>query len=154
MGWWSHTIMGGDSPCDVRCAFEDIVREGNGLKEDEDSFETARFTAAQVNRVAGKLYLEAVSHDENEYESGIPGQVLGVFLMEAGARISKRAKAFILKSARADEWEDAPRKRIIKKFIRQVQTYKAKKPKKVPYESLGQKLAEHTRKQKTGLINL
>lgn len=152
MGWWSHTIMGGDGPCDVRCAFEDIIYKGNKVKADENSFEPVYFSAAQVNRVAGKLLQEARTNDENDYDSGIPGQVLGVFLMEHGARMSQKAKAFILKSARADEWDNAARRRHIKKFIAQVRSYKAKKPKMVPYESLGQKLAQHSRK--TGLINL
>lgn len=156
MGWWSATIMGGDSPCDQRCVFEDIVMKVNKLKHNgfDDQVE---FTPAHVNKAATKLLAQAKKDNDDSYDQGIAGQVLGVFMMENGATISASTKAFIIESARMDEWaqEEAERKRYINKFIKQVQTYKAKKPKHVPYESLGQKLVEaiSTKTKKKGLIN-
>lgn len=96
--------------------------------------------STNINAVADKL-LEHVKNEEAEgfEDDGIPGQVLGVFLMAYGAHMSDDARKFILLSAGSDEWAttDKERRGFITRFIRQVREYKNNgRPRHVAHESL------------------
>jgi hypothetical protein len=153
MGWWSTTIMGGDGPCDVICEFEDIC----GVEGVFDS--NAHISKTSIKTNLTKL-IEKVTKLNKEYaksynEAGIPGQVLGVFIMSHGAYMSSKARKLILESIDADEWEDSEeRKFYIKKFRRQVVGYTNNgRPRKIAEEGLFEVFEKHLKAGKKGLIN-
>jgi len=83
---------------------------------------------------------------EDGWEKDTVGlQVLGVMMMEVGAKINRKNKELILKAARKDEWAkgDLARKTHIKNFISALKSYTGRKPVLLPTETLGQVFAKH-----------
>jgi len=100
MGWWSHTIMGGDTPLDyVGFLADELDVEYDG-DYGEGSFHGYRFTrdVLEAPGVHGKI---KAAH-ENCYNDVVFGEVVGAVYLWAGAAIPAPVKKGILTCAKAE----------------------------------------------------
>lgn len=146
MGWWSATIMGGDAPLDYQSYIYDWlgIDMFNELNKSGYSKIPKKKFEAEQDSLVKKL--------SKGSSSGIGLQVLGVMMMEAGAKISDKNKKLIIKAAEKDEWakEDEGRKAHIDAFIKALESYDGKTPVKTTSEGLFEAFSKHTG---GGLIN-
>jgi len=154
MGWWSCTVMGGDTPLDLQA---DLIEE-TGIKycdfQDEHDFDMTALKE-DMTRDLGKMIMYC-EKQTNDYDyRNIAFQVLGAITMEAGVLLDDSVRAKIIDGAKNDEWatEDAERKQFMDAFILQVQTYE-NKPTQIAYESLFGKVFTALEENKNGLVNL
>ncbi len=152
MGWWSCTIMGGDTPLDVRdTVLFDILE-----LDSDDYFEDVYTPVVIGERMLNKL--DAIEDYDFSWAEEIGDQVLGVMVMEYGlpkedervVRLIDRAK----EAAAADEWatDDAERRMYIGNFHETLEAYDGT-PTMVKSEGLFEKIAEHITEGGTGLVN-
>ena len=142
MGWWSCTVMGGDTPLDLQA---DLI-ETAGVKyeyfQDKLDFDMTALKD-DFNRDLGKMimYCEAQTNDY-DYRN-IAFQVLGAITMEAGATLPDSVRTKITDGAKNDEWAESSdeRKMYMDAFILVVGTYD-NTPTEIEYESLFGKFAE------------
>ena len=153
MGWWSHDIMGGDSPLDA----EDSIYEICGTEKFPKNFKFGEDQAVEVTAEALEANLPAILEmlKKDSYEPWIGYQVLGVMLMKSGAAISKELKETILQSVEDDEWgqEDAKRKEILVNFGKAITAYDGT-PIVITPKGLFEVIANHLSEGKEGLVNL
>jgi hypothetical protein len=154
MGWWSTTIMGGDTPMDWECIFYDTLKikmfkPKNGgynkipkkkLEESQDSL------VRKINAMKKKGW---TSQD-------IGLQVLGVTMMEAGAKINNKNKVLILDAAKKDGWakEDEERRHHIDNFVLALQSYDGTKSASTTKEGLFEVIGKSMSEGKKGLVNI
>lgn len=124
MGWWSATIMGGDTPLDA----EGCLYNTCGLTF-EDYFEGGK-TPEEVNEAVSSnvaKMIDAVGANDDDWHPGVYAQVLGVIVMRHGCNPEdedvKRALKVAKKGAEADDWEDEERHAYIKSYINQLENY-------------------------------
>lgn len=152
MGWWSCTIMGGDTPLDVRdTVLFDILE-----LDSDDYFEDVYTPVVIGERMLNKL--DAIEDYDFSWAEEIGDQVLGVMVMEYGlpkddervVRLIDRAK----EAAAADEWatDDAERRMYIGNFHETLEAYDGT-PTTVKSEGLFDKIAEHITEGGSGLVN-
>lgn len=151
MGWWSATILGGDTPLDILGEFADILGVDNegGLSELYEYSFTKRNLSKKAN--LDKLMVAAKEHDE----TSIAHQVLGVILMSTGSHIPTKLRIEIIQQAKQDEWyleNDDERVYFINDLINKITNYKDK-PTFVDTEGLMKKFNDHIKSGKKGLIN-
>lgn len=147
MGWWSATVMGGDTPCDY---IYDLEQAAMINMDDEPSL--------RIMREAINLHLKEVFDAAKNLDDPIAAQVLGVFIITNGAKMTEEIREFIIQGCNSDEWakEDAERRKFVSHFRRQIRRYPSKGSVRgytVAYEGLFQKMAEHIAEGKSGLIN-
>lgn len=149
MGWWSATIMGGDTPLDFVGTFHDILK----LKYDSGKNKfTKKNMEAGIDKLVAYLMTKKNSHWYCD-EKNVGFQVLGVQMMECGARMSPELKEKIIQACDEDRWahsnnsDNDDRKKIIDSFRTAILNYSGKKA-KTPYESVFEKMAT-----KSGLVN-
>lgn len=145
MGWWSATIMGGDTPLDFKGKFHDIL----GLKyEGGKSKFTKKNMEAGVNKIVSHLMTKSNSHWYCD-ERNIGFQVLAVQMMECGARMSDELKVQIIQACHDDRWasKEEDRKKYVTDLHNAVLNYSGKKT-KVTSEHLFEVFAK-----KSGLVN-
>jgi hypothetical protein len=97
MGWWSTSIMGGDTPLDFEDDFFDICKvekfpEGGGM---------ATLTKEDFTNHLDKM-LECIHKYKGEENIGY--QVLAVLMLKAGAFISGDLRDFMMQACENDEW--------------------------------------------------
>lgn len=156
MGWWSATILGGDTPLDY---LGDFASELN-LSDTENGIPELygyEFSKEILNKKENlnKLVRYADSIKDVEYRS-IAYQVLGVILMGTGSKISGTLKEKIISYAKKDEWyqnKTPDRVKYIENFIDCVRTYKDGNPVLVKQEGLFETIAEKIASGKPGLVN-
>lgn len=173
MGWWSGTIMGGDTPCD----YEYDLQRAAKINTDDDERVSRATVRAAINKNLPKVFAAAKRLAKNEYcdDTGVAGQVLGVFIIENGARMTNEMRAFILKGCDDDQWANTTdediessgydtkrgkkdrdeRKAFVTHFRKQIKRYKAKgstRGIRVAHESLFEKFSKVVSKDK-GLVN-
>ena len=156
MGWWSATILGGDTPLDYLGDFASQLKLSdteNGLG-DLYGYE---FSQEILNKKENlnKLVRYADSIKDEDYRS-IAYQVLGVILMSTGSKISGTLKEKIIDYAKKDEWyqnKTPDRVFFIEDFINCVRNYKDGIPVFVKKEGLFEKIAEKVASGKPGLVN-
>jgi hypothetical protein len=149
MGWWSTTIMGGDSPLDFEDAFYGICQ----FEKWDDSKQVP--IPAEVLMSHLPQILDRIEENRDwKWELQIGYQVLGVMLMKAGCEISPGLKGKIIQSALEDEWAqgDGERMRHCQKFAKQIQSYEGS-PTKVDQEGLFEVFLKHKETGGSGLIN-
>lgn len=102
MGWWSDTIMGGDSPLDFLAVIGEVV----GAKfdyEDErtPNFHGYHFTRGQLERrgVAAQLIRKAPNWERTVYF-----QTIGAVYLWAGAKMTAALRGEVIRGAKQDEW--------------------------------------------------
>ena len=148
MGWWSTTIMGGDTPLDYQSDLTDIISGGYLTRND--------ITAAQLENmdevfVNGKIE----SLVKNKDDRSIMYQVLMVMAMRVGAKLSSKLKLLAISNIRNDEWqfEDSSRKEAIDNLIQTLNQYDGSIRVKVKSEGLFEVFNKHQADGKSGLIN-
>lgn len=148
MGWWSTTIMGGDTPLDYQSDLTDIISGGYLTGND--------ITAAQLENmdevfVNGKIE----SLVKNKDDRSIMYQVLVVMAMRVGAKLSSKLKLLAISNIRNDEWqfEDSERKEVIDNLIQTLNQYDGSIRVKVKSEGLFEVFNKHQADGKSGLIN-
>lgn len=120
MGWWSTTVMGGDTPLD----FEgDMLIDICGLAHDdylENGYAPYRHT---IESHIDELVAYCDKHDGDD--QNIAFQVLGVILMGSGAAMSADVKEQIEVGINMDEWadEDSERKEHMRDYLYAVHNY-------------------------------
>lgn len=130
MGWWSTTVMGGDTPLDFR---GEMLADVCNLKEsfwDEYDCDVGHPTVAEV--------IESHMHDLIEYAWSIPieqdrdiaFQVLGYLILESGIQVSpvvvRALNLAMTEGCDKDSWAaEGDRERIeyIAEFRQQLQEY-------------------------------
>ena len=125
MGWWSATIMGGDTPLD----YKSFIEEATGGLDKE---------ALNSNIDAAVSMIEA-----DKYDSHIGFQALGVLIMKVGADMSEELKAKIMDNSfdpELENWDDPKeRKYYLDKFKDQISKYDGT-PQEVEAEGLFEKI--------------
>lgn len=134
MGWWSKTIMGGDTPLDFKSDFFDKI----GVDQFNDSKKVIKkaFVKGQ------DYFIEGVDEVLNSWGCGKPGedyykdkksigfQVLAVIMMEHGIKINPEIKTLMLEWIPKDEWakEDSERNGYIENLIDSLEAYDGSSP--------------------------
>jgi len=103
MGWWSESIMGGDSPLDSLgfIADEINVKFMYDETDDEKDFLLYNFSRKVIEKNLNKIikYIE-----KRTYLQNISYQVLGVLILYYGVKVSKKIRDKIIDEALIDEW--------------------------------------------------
>ena len=148
MGWWSTTIMGGDTPLDYQSDLTDIISGGYLTGND---ITAAQFENMDEVFVNGKIE----SLVKNKDDRSIMYQVLMVMAMRVGAKLSSKLKLLAISNIRNDEWqfEDSERKEVIDTLIQTLNQYDGSIRVKVKSEGLFEVFNKHKADGKSGLIN-
>ena len=148
MGWWSTTIMGGDTPLDYQSDLTDIISGGYLTGND---ITAAQFENMDEVFVNGKIE----SLVKNKDDRSIMYQVLMVMAMRVGAKLSSKLKLLAISNIRNDEWqfEDSERKEVIDNLIQTLNQYDGSIRVKVKSEGLFEVFNKHQADGKSGLIN-
>jgi len=124
MGWWSATIMGGDSPLDM----QGVICDAMGVKY---NFDIKAAKGYVYDRGLIEKHLDAIVAvlEARKWEREIGFQVLGVMVLETGAKISAALRKRIIAAAEADEWmkeagTGSERGKYIKDFIAAMKAHK------------------------------
>ncbi len=130
MGWWSKSILGGDSPWDY-CG--DILHDICKIPQSTNKADfncTAPNTWSNVERKVVREALDANIHiiDSNtskKYMKDVYGQVWAILVMASGAKMTNLMRAFFIAAGEVDEWaaEDKGRKKHIDAYIALVRAY-------------------------------
>ena len=148
MGWWSTTIMGGDTPLDYQGDLTDIISGGYLTNDDITAKQFENMDEVFLN---GKIESLVKSKDNKS----IMYQVLMVMAMRVGAKISSKLKLFAIGNIRNDEWqfEDSSRKEAIDNLIQTLNQYDGSIRVDVKSEGLFEVFHKHQANGKSGLIN-
>ena len=148
MGWWSTTIMGGDTPLDYQGDLTDIISGGYLTRND---ITAAQFENMDEVFVNGKIESLVKSKDDKS----IMYQVLMVMAMRVGAKLSSKLKLLAISNIRNDEWqfEDSERKQAIDNLIQTLNQYDGSVRVDVKSEGLFEVFNKHQADGKSGLIN-
>ena len=121
MGWWSTTIMGGDSPLDYEDAFYSIC-EVEKWPEGKRGMAPLPKEAIESKL---SLLIDNINKEEEGWYQQIGYQVLGVKMLKAGCEISEGLKAKIIQACNEDEWalEDEERKKHCQDLARKVKDH-------------------------------
>lgn len=148
MGWWSTTIMGGDTPLDYQDDLTNIISGGYLTNND--------ITAAQFENM-DEVFVNGKIESLVKYKNDriIMYQVLMVMAMRVGAKISSRLKILAISNIRNDEWqfEDSERKQAIDNLIQTLNQYDGSVRVAVKSEGLFEVFNNHKADGKSGLIN-
>lgn len=149
MGWWSETVMGGDTPWD----YHGMILEMCGVSPmdihpaaDEPNEDIKEALEARLNDI---LYKGKTLSSEYEDSANIWHQVLGVMLMRHGCKIPKKAKDTIIRAAKNDGWanEEQCRRDVMDSFIDTLNSYR-NVPTAINGETLMEKFAQAAGKKK------
>jgi len=148
MGWWSATIMGGDTPLDLEAKIYAMLGIEMYTKKTDKK---RKIPKAKFEKEQNRVVKEILNLEEGWDSTTVGMQVLGTMMMEVGAKMSDNNKKLILNGAKNDEWAktSSERKEYIKAFISTVKSYN-NKPTIIDYESLGEVFSKHSG---SGLIN-
>lgn len=156
MGWWSATILGGDTPLDCLGAFASEL----GLDETENGLPELygyEFSKEILNKKENlNKLIKFCDSDQDPEDRSIPYQILGVILMATGSKISGTLKEKIIEYAKKDDWyqnKTPDRVFYIEDFINSVRNYKDGTPVFVKKEGLFEKIAEKIATGQSGLVN-
>jgi hypothetical protein len=135
MGWWSATIMGGDTPLDMEHAIGKLLNGETGKETLENSQDELVQTGIDsiLNRWGCGEPHEAFYINEKS----IGFQVLAYLMLKHGCEIHPSTQEAFLKWIPKDEWasEDDERKGYIDNLIEAIQNYDGK-PMKLKNEGL------------------
>ena len=149
MGWWSETVMGGDTPLDYECDIFHIA----GV--DFDKYFDDEYKEGEIRQLLLDNLEEIVTRVRDGY---IGSQVLGVEVMRFGLPADHPRVQEALQEARSgaecDEWafSDKTRKQYMDAFIKQINEYDGT-PTEISSEGLLEVIAEHLEAGGKGLVN-
>lgn len=134
MGWWSKTIMGGDTPLDFRDTFNGMagIEPSYSDTPTPDSEKKVLIESIQSKFVSGHmdviLNTWGCGEPDSDYynnQKSIGYQVLAVMLMESGAKIYDPLKVQMLEWIPKDKWaqEDEDRKHYVDNLIDALSKY-------------------------------
>lgn len=153
MGWWSATIMGGDTPLDARdTVLFDI------LDIDSDDFFEDKYTPAKIKDLLMENLDSVQAYNWDSWYEGLHYQVLGVMVMEYGLSTADDRVKSILSDARdaavSDSWasDSTEREGYIHAFINQIDAYDGT-PTEIASEGLFEVLGNAMASGSKGLIN-
>ena len=153
MGWWSCTIMGGDTPYDARADMYDAC----GVSGDDiyDELKTPEEITKLVQANVPAM-IEVALNDNDSWYPGVYRQVLGVMVMLHGCDPHEmpvgRALAIAKEGAEADDWDSDERREYIVDFIKMLENYDGT-PQEPKSEGLFEKVFEAIDEGKEGLVN-
>jgi len=150
MGWWSKTIMGGDTPLDFKSEFFDLA----GV----DQFNDREIKVKKAFEESQDKFIKGIDKVLKRWGCGKPGsayyndkksiafQVLAVQMMTSGCVIKEELKSLMLEWIPKDEWasEDNERKKRIDELIEILNGY-ADNPVDIEREGLFEVLAKALR---------
>ena len=125
MGWWSETIMGGDSPLDYQYDFYKIM----GINDDEYFDDKNNFEGTTKDLVEQHLDAMFADADTETFERAIKYQVLAKIILHSGAKISAEQKKILYDECEKDpemDWNDGGKKRreFIKDLLDKIKGHK------------------------------
>lgn len=146
MGWWSATILGGDSPLDDLGSLAKICGIGHGDYEKPGNFHGYMFSKSVVEKNLKRLVEWCEANKYVEYRS-IAYQVLGAVVLHTGAKISKALHKKLIDQAMADEWmreegTGSERGRYVQAFVRMLKAHEPGKSVQIPDQGLFEQLAK------------
>ena len=145
MGWWSKTIMGGDTPLDFKSEFFDLAKV--------DQFNDKRPKVKKAFEESQDKFIKGIDTILNRWGCGKPDsdyyndkksiafQVLAVQMMTHGCVIKEELKALMFEWIPKDEWatEDSERKEKIDELVEILMGY-ADSPVDIKSEGLFDKM--------------
>jgi len=146
MGWWSKTIMGGDTPLDLKSEFFDVAgvdqfndRNTKVKKAFEESQD--KFIKGGIDKILNRWGCGKPDSAYYNDKKSIAFQVLAVQMMTFGCVIKEELKTLMFEWIPKDEWaeEDNERKRKIDDLIETLMAYN-NKPVDVESEGLFEKM--------------
>jgi len=145
MGWWSKTIMGGDTPLDFKSEFFDLA--GVDQFNDKRSKVKKAFEESQdkfikgIDKVLKRWGCGKTGSDYYNDQKSIAFQVLAVQMMVHGCVIKEELKTLMLEWIVKDEWagEDPEREKRINELVETLKNYD-NKPTSVKSEGLLEKM--------------
>jgi len=145
MGWWSETILGGDTPLDFLPDLEGAldVKELYPVRGWTNEVREAVQKAFAWNWKPILRMIEA-EWGEGDYNN-IAIQVTAVIAMAAGAEFPEGFEEKAIKAADQDEWaneDDGPRRRVMTDFKKMLETYESGTPSEAEEKGLFEKIAE------------
>lgn len=133
MGWWSTTIMGGDTPLDFKSEFYRVIKmdqfKDKGVRV-KKAFEQAQtqFISGEIDKIMNSW--GCGKPDESFYKDykSIGFQVLSVLMMENGCELNPELKQMMLEWIPQDSWtqEDDERKKNVDDLLNKVNNYNNK----------------------------
>lgn len=110
MGWWSSTIMGGDTPCDIIMGYEELAYDKIDVADREDDDDSEEEFSDEQRRHAIELSIPELILDAEETVqwSGpyIAFQVLAYFLLSNGCTITEELRTRLVESFNEPVEED------------------------------------------------
>lgn len=145
MGWWSESIMGGDSPLD----YAGEIAHAVGAPQDFDATPDDSFHGWVFGPDAREKFqkdLVGFLKREMRYDKSVWVQVVGTIALYLGVPLSAGQKRYIIAWAERDEWllDDgrlSARGRAIADFVARVKGHQGEKT-RVPYTGLFDRMAE------------
>lgn len=134
MGWWSTVVMGGDTPLDYQGDMIDLCGvDYNAFVDNYDLDLTALRSDIESSYDKLTEYCDNVSYGD----PNIAYQILGVLILESGAKLPDEIKIKIEDAAKNDEWSTSndERKANMDAFRHQVANYDGT-PTEIKYEGL------------------
>jgi len=156
MGWWSKTVMGGDTPLDIEYNLYTLA----GIKDDDLYEESKKEEINTKVREGVSKLIQWVKNPTDAYyaRDGLAGQVLGVMVMRHGLPANedttKEAISLALVSAKEDEWatEGGDRLAYMSAFIEQLNNYDGTHQEPAS-EGLLEVMVNHLESGQSGLVN-
>jgi hypothetical protein len=159
MGWWSSTIMGGDSPLDFKSSYFNSL--------DMDEFDTPKKIVGKTLEERQDFFIKGVRETVDRWGCGKAGedyhnnkmsigyQVAAVIMMENGVKIKPELKEIMLEWIPQDEWagEDKERKGYVNNLIESLKSYDGSKEVNTTSKGLFEVFEEFRSEGKSGLIN-
>jgi hypothetical protein len=138
MGWWSHDILGGDTPLD----FKDEIFGICGVEEFPESGKRNELTSEDISSKLGDI----ISMIENTRfgETYIGYQVLSVLMMKTGTAIPESLFPMLEDACFMDEWakESDERKESVYGLLAALRAYDNQTPITVRSRGLFEVMAE------------
>lgn len=145
MGWWSKTIMGGDTPLDFKSEFFDLAKVdqfNDKRPKVKKAFEESqdKFTKG-IDKLLNRWGCGKSGSDYYNDKKSIGFQVLAVQMMVHGCVIKEELKSLMLEWIVKDEWagEDPEREKRINELVETLKNYD-NKPTSIKSEGLLQKM--------------
>ena len=140
MGWWSKTIMGGDSPLDYLAVLGRAVGIEFDIDTDDENFHGYRFTPEAM-----ESRMDEIKESLRKHKDPIYGQVVGAAFLWAGAEMPEELKSRVIGDAEKDEWAaegDEERQGYIDDLAQKVANHKPGERVELAYEGLFDKFAQ------------
>jgi len=145
MGWWSKTIMGGDTPLDFKSEFFDLAgvdqfndkrpKVKKAFEESQDKF------IKGIDKVLKRWGCGKIGSEYYNDQKSIGFQVLAVQMMTHGCVIKEELKGLMLEWIVKDVWasQDPEREQRIKELVETLKNYN-NKPTSIKSEGLLEKM--------------